>query len=252
MSKVRYLTGLITTLILAGMPLASATASEVGDQEWNWRFTPMYLWAPSMKTDMRYDQPPVPSSSSFSDIISKVDIVLTGHVEGQNDKFGFMGDLSYLALSDDNDFGNFDTEASLDMTVLELAGVWSPGETRFEGFEAFGGLRHFKSKIDAKFNIDDPLLPDARRILDKSYSDFMIGARYTGNISEHTQLTVRADTSFGETGGTQNFSAIMRWNRSESRAWVFGYRYMTIKFDGPNEGLKMTQYGPVVGYEFQY
>ena len=253
MGKAKYLTGTIAALLLAASPMGSARADEgASDDGATWRVAPMYLWAPSTKTDLKFDQPPVSSTSSFGDIISKVDIVLTGHVEAQNDKFGFFADLSYLALSDETAYNLFGTEASLDMTVFELAGVWSPGEQRYDGFEAFAGLRHFSNKIDAKFEPNNPIIPDARVILDKSFDDFMIGGRYTSQLSEHTQLTLRADASLGETGGTENFSAIVRWNRSGSGAWVFGYRYMNLKLDTNGEGVKISQYGPVIGYEFQF
>lgn len=256
MGKAKYLTGTIAALLLAASPIGSAYADEGGAQAdgagATWRLAPMYLWAPSVKTDLKFDQPPVSSTSSFSDIISKVDIVLTGHVEAQNDKFGFLADLSYLALSDETAYDLFGTEASMDVTMFELAGVWSPGDQRYEGFEAIAGLRHLKAKVDAKFEPNNPLIPDARAILEQSYNDFMIGARYTTQLSERTQLTLRADASLGETGGTENFSAVLRWNHSGSGAWIFGYRYMNLKIDTNDEGVKVSQYGPVVGYEFQF
>ena len=63
----RMLAGkLAAGLVLAAAitPIDSAMASE-GDGL-DWRVTPMYLWLPSVKTDLRTDQPPVPNTSSFS------------------------------------------------------------------------------------------------------------------------------------------------------------------------------------------
>ena len=252
MAKANFLAGTLAALLLAGLPVA-AQADETADSDWSWRVAPMYLWAPSIKTDLKFDQPPVPSTSRFGDIISKVDIVLTGHAETQNDHFGVMADVSYLALSDETSYGNgLGTEASLDLTVFELAGVWSPGDDRFSGFEAVAGLRYIKPKIDAKLETDSPSVPDARLILDKAFSDFMVGARYTAKTSARTEVTLRADASLGETGGTENFSAMLRWNRTEKGAWVLGYRLMNVKLDTPGTGVKVTQYGPVVGYEMKF
>jgi opacity protein-like surface antigen len=211
MAKANFLAGTLAALLLAGLPVA-AQADETADSDWSWRVAPMYLWAPSIKTDLKFDQPP-----------------------------------------DETSYGNgLGTEASLDLTVFELAGVWSPGDDRFSGFEAFAGLRYIKPKIDAKLETDSPSVPDARLILDKAFSDFMVGARYTAKTSARTEVTLRADASLGETGGTENFSAMLRWNRTEKGAWVLGYRLMNVKLDTPGTGVKVTQYGPVVGYEMKF
>lgn len=251
MHKHKTLTKTMAALLLAGLPLAAAHASD-GDG-WSWKLAPMYVWAPSVSTDLEAATPPLPtttSDSSFSDIISKVDIVFTAHLEGQGDRFGVMSDVSYLALSDEQQHTAFETEASMDMTVFELAGVWAPGANRFEGFEGFAGLRYLNSKVDAKFEPVNPLLPDARRILDKSFTDFLIGGRYTGKVSDRWDFTLRGDASFGDTDGTYNVSALFKWHRSDRGAWAFGYKYMHLKFDTAVEHVEVSEYGPVIGYEF--
>jgi hypothetical protein len=248
-------TPLFAALALAAVMPSMAMADDSQSSGIDWRVTPMYLWLPSVKTDLTSDAPPLPSSSnesSFSDIVSKIDWVVTGHVEGQGENFGLMGDISYLALSDQTTHPAFETEASVDVTVFELAGVWSPGDTAYEGFEGFAGTRYLKAKLDAKFTPTNPALPSARRILSKSYADFMIGGRYTAKLSDRWSLVLRGDGSFGDTEGTYNVGATLQWHRSDKGFWDFGYKYMNIKLKGPGDSLNITQYGPTFAYTFAF
>jgi hypothetical protein len=246
------------TKLFIGLALAAAVipsmamADEASPDGWNWKVAPMYLWAPSIKTDLRADQPPVQSDTSFSDIVSKISGVFTGHVEGQGDQFGMFADVMYLSLSDSKDFTRVSTDSSVKTTFFELAGVWSPGENRFEGFEGFAGLRYISGKVDVKFDPVNSLLPNARLTLDKSYSDFMIGGRYNAVLSDRWSMTLRGDTSFGGTDGIWNTSVMFQYHRSEKGAWVIGYRYMDAKLKTPGEAIEMKMLGPVFGYAFSF
>ena len=76
MAKANFLAGTVAALLLAGLP-AAAQADETADSDWSWRVAPMYVWAPSIKTDLKFDQPPVPRTSRFGDIHNG--FKLTGH-----------------------------------------------------------------------------------------------------------------------------------------------------------------------------
>ena len=67
--------------------------------------------------------------------------------EGQGDQWGSMSDLIFLSLADERDRPNFSIDADLDTTIFELAAVWSPGDTRYQGFEAFAGLRYMSGAV---------------------------------------------------------------------------------------------------------
>jgi hypothetical protein len=243
----------VASLLLAAAPLGAAQAAD-GDG-WSWRAAPMYVWLPSIKTNLKTAQPPLASTtseSSFSSIVSKIDWVFTLHAEGQGDNFGLLSDVSYLALSDQQEHPLFGTEASLDMTVAELAGVWSPGDTRYEGFEAFAGVRYFRTKLDAKFTPANPALPQARITPISNLTDCMIGARYTAKLSDRWNLVVRGDGSFGDTDGSYNFSANLQWHRSEKGYWLFGYKYFNLKLKTEGDSVEVTQYGPGLGYTYEF
>jgi hypothetical protein len=84
-----------------------------------------------------------------------------------------------------------------------------------------------------------------------SYSDFMLGARYTWALSERWGLTLRGDGSWGDTDGTWNASAIANF-RTEHGAWFFGYRYLDIEIEKGDASSHMTISGPGLGYGFRF
>jgi hypothetical protein len=238
-------------LTLSGIA-ALASAPMVQASDWDWSATP-YIWAPSISTDLLNNAPPVEggSDADFGNIVDKIDMAFMGHLEGQGDDFGAFADVIYLSLGDQKDFERVSTDSSLDASVFELAAVWSPGEQRNQGFEVIGGLRHIILDFSVDFDPVNPELSNAKVQLDQSYSDFMVGGRYTGSFNEHWGYSLRADGSWGDTDGTMNLSALVDY-KTNSGAWLFGYRYMTAELGDDDTDLDLTLMGPVVGYAFKF
>ncbi len=234
---------LATTLISA----AAISPVHAAGGAWDWAVAP-YLWGTEITTDTQVRGEPVATETEFSDIIDKLDFAFQIHAEGQGDQFGLMTDFTYLSLSDDSNRDNLSLDASMDTTIFELAAVWSPGDERFTGFEAFAGLRYLSAEVDMKFDFDNPALPDQRRTLEKSFTDAMIGARYTAKLNESWGMTVRGDGSFGDTEGGFNTSAILQYQMSRG-VLAFGYRYMAIDLEtGAGEAVDLVMSGPIVGF----
>lgn len=195
--------------------------------------------------------PPVESESEFADIISKIDMTFLGHVEGQGDQFGMFADIIYLSLGDEKTHQRSSSESSLDSTVFELAGVWSPGVERNTGIEVFGGLRHIIVDLSVKLDPVDPLLPNVQVGFDQSFSDLMVGARSQGSFNTKWGYSIRADGSYGDTDGTLSTSAYVNY-KTGNGAWVFGYRYMDAELKVKDADLDLTLSGPALGYKFTF
>ena len=247
MFKKQSLLKLAGIAALASAPFAQASAAEL-----DWSAT-LYLWAPSVSTDLVNDAPPVEgeSDSEFGDIIDKIDGAFMGHLETQGDDFGAFADIIYLSLGDQKDFERVSTDSSLDASVFELAAVWSPGEKRNQGFEVIGGLRHIIVDANVDFDPVNSELSNANVHLDQSFSDLLVGARYTGSFNEHWGYTLRADGSWGDTEGTMNLVAGIDY-KTNSGAWLLGYRYMTAELGDDDTDVELTLNGPVLGYAFKW
>lgn len=225
-----------------------STAASSTSEGWSWVAAP-YLWASAVSTDLREDSPPVESETEFSDIISKIDMAAQVHVEGQGERFGLFGDLTYLSLGDSSEHPRTDIESSLDFSIFELAGVWNVSPERFEGLDLFLGVRHLSANADVKFDPVNPALPQVERKLDQSFSDLMIGARYSASLSERWGSVLRIDASGGDTEGTVNASALLNY-RVGKGSWLVGYRWMRVELDAGGQDVNVTMNGPIFAFAF--
>ena len=233
--------------------LAWSGAASAQDR-WNWIVAP-YVWAVDISTDL--ETPPPASAAitrrlSFGDVVDKLDGAFQMHAEGQGEHFGVFADFTYLGLSQDSSRRLFEAESDLDTRLFEAAAVWSPGGQRFTGGEVFAGLRYLDLDIASTITPTGPLgVPQMRVDLDESFSDFMLGARYTWSFAERWGLTLRGDGSWGETEGTWNASLIANY-RMKSGAWYFGYRYLDVDAQARDVSTDLVVKGPAIGYGFAF
>ncbi len=237
-------------LALAGAAVPSAQAAD-GDSA-TWMVAP-YIWAPTITADLETPAGDVGGGGTdfFPDIVDKIEGAFLGHVEAQNDQFGFLADVLWLKLGDDKSFAVGNTDADLSTWLVDVAGVWSPGPDRYKGFELYGGLRFIDLELDASF---DPTNPDfARREIgpSESYFDFLAGVRYIAHFNDDWSLTVKGDGSWGDTEGTYSAAATLGWSPG-SGIWALGWRYMNVELGNDDENLELDLSGPVFGYAFVF
>lgn len=237
-------------LLALSLACASPQASAAGD--WTWVVAP-YFWAAGVNTDLQTPIPPpgTGSGANFEDLIDKLDGAFEIHVEGQNDQWGTFADFTYLALASEEERTGFDTEGDLDVRLFELAAVWSPGEDKFTGLDVFAGLRRLDTDFTVNFLPTNPAFADTNFKAEKTYNDFMLGARYTIPMAERWKLTLRGDGSWGDTDGTWNASAVVTY-ATKNGAWGFGYRALNGDFKNDNSDLEIRMSGFEVGYGFRF
>ena len=230
---------------------SEGSAGSGSGEKWSWAVTP-YLWASSIKTDIKKDgAPPVGSEVAFDDILSKLDMAFQIHVEGQGDRFGAFADLTYIALSDSKEHPVYTSDASVDTKFIEVAGVWNVEPTRFEGLDVFAGIRHIQLGSDVEFDPVDPTKPNSTLTFDQSFTDFMVGARYNATLSERLGLTLRGDAGWGDTEGDYSLSALLRYQMKKG-VMVVGYRFMELEAAGDSQNVKMAMQGPIVGFALKF
>lgn len=240
-----------TAALSAVVPLCIASPAFAAER-WDWMVVP-YGWAASIDTDLETRLPPsaAGADTSFADIVDKIDGAFQIHVEGQGDRFGSFADFTYLGLGDHKDFPRVASETDLDMRLFELAAIWSPGQGRLTGMEAFAGLRYIDVDLTLRLDPMNALFDGATVDGSGSFSDFMIGARYTWAFSERWRLTLRGDGSFGDTEGTWNASAVAQY-RTRNGAWLFGYRHLDVEIQTRTATTGITMSGVEVGYGFRF
>ena len=226
-------------------PQASAT-------DWDWMVAP-YGWAPRISTDLQTQLPPSSWSkdTEFGDIVDKIDGAFQLHIEGQGDRWGMLVDFTFLSLAEDGEHPRFRTESDLDTRLFEIAVVWNPGEARFDGVDMFAGLRYIDVDLTVELEPRNPAFPAITVDGGESFSDAMLGVRYTWALSERWGVTLRGDGSFGDTEGAWNASAVAQY-RTGNGAWLLGYRHLDIELEAGGSRTDLTLSGPLIGYGFRF
>jgi hypothetical protein len=253
MSTVKHAPKAVSALAALILGCSAGTVS-AAEGEWDWSIA-LYAWMAGLNDTIYVNDREVGEiDMSFSDILDDLDMTLMLHGEGFRDQWGFFADYLYLGISDEDKGDLATVDSSVDSTIFELAGVYRPSG-RPEGFEAFAGLRYFS--MDIELDITTPAGTNRTRS-DSNYTDFMVGARYTGLINENWFYRLRADASGGSTEGTWNLvgSAGYIFGKKQNMNAVFGYRHLEIDLEddqGPltvRNDLKMS--GPFVAFNYRF
>ena len=168
---------LVTALCMGGLASPQASAASGGD--WEWMVAP-YVWFPTIGTDLQRTAPPaggISTDNEFDDVLDKLDGAFLFHAEGQNEQWGIVHRFRVPGTCWSDDRPRFHTETDLDARLFELAGVWSPGEGRYQGLDVFAGLRYIDVDLTVQFDPVNPLFNTTSFDGGGSFNDLMIGAR---------------------------------------------------------------------------
>src|SRR5688572_26103072 len=161
----------------AALALAAGSArADSADLDW---LGIVYLWAADIGIDTRDRRVNV----DFSDVVDKLEMAFQGHVEAQADDFGGFVDVVFMGVGDNSSRPLVDINTDFDMTAMDPALVWSPGPERMTGIELYGGLRYIDMDLGVVIDPVSPGPADIRTGIDKSYTDFLAGARYIAPLN---------------------------------------------------------------------
>jgi hypothetical protein len=237
---------------------ASANASD-----WSWTLTP-YAWLTDVTVDVEVnDREVIGAEVDFSDLIDDADFAMMGHLEGRRDKLGLFADLIVTDFGDEPriyDRGGLpiQAESDLEMTILELGGVW------YQGGDGTGfGVHYGARMIDVDQEIDILLvggLPTDRRIVDASSTlfDGLVGVRYLSTFSDGWSFAAWGDVATGGTDFTWSAALVFGYHfgAQDQYALRFGYRHLAIELEADDRNAdvenEFAMSGPLVGFSFNF
>jgi hypothetical protein len=228
-------------LALAGMP----AHAESTDLDW---LAIAYVWGSAISVDASDRS----VDASFSDVVDKLDMAFMGHVEAQADNFGGFVDVAYMSVSDSQTVGPVSVRGELDLTLMDVALVWSPSAERFAGADVYGGFRYISTDFGLRAEVAPPPEPPLTAGVDTSYTDFLLGARYVAPLNDQWRLVFSGDLSTGDTEGTWSLAGYGVYRNGPHRFYG-GYRHLDTEMEGSNGVRVQTTFsGPVVGYGFAF
>ena len=244
---------LATAALFLGLQAGSVSAA---GNEWEGGVA-IYAWMSGLNADVYANDTRIGEiDMSFSDILDDLDMTLMLHGEGFRGNWGFFADLVYLDISNSVTGNLATTDYSMSSTIFDLAGVYRPSGTSL-GFEVYAGLRYFN--MDLELDVTPNLTGNTRSArIDNSYTDFLVGARYTGEINRNWFYRLRGDVSAGDTDGTWSLSGLAgyRFGKELNMSAIFGYRHLEIDLED-DQGLitvsqDLTMSGPFVAFNYAF
>ncbi len=177
-----------SSALVLGLSAGSVSAAE---NEWEWSLA-LYGWMSGIDAEVYANDTKIGEiDMSFSDILDDLDMTVMLHGEGFRGQWGFFADLVYLDISNTETGSLATTSYEMSSTIFDLAGVYRPSVTPL-GFEVYAGLRYFS--MDLELNVTPNLTGNTRSArIDDSYTDFLVGARYTGEINRNWFYRFRGD-----------------------------------------------------------
>lgn len=233
------------SMALAAFGSASAQTSDPG---WRWSIAP-YVWGTDISADVTF-----PSGESiggelkFEDILDDLDFAAMLHAEGHRGEWGMFVDVTYARMSDGTARELISTAADAEFGLYELAAVYTPGAEKGP-FGVFAGARIVDATLDLDFTTP---IGSTRRSADKSYTDFLVGARYLVSFNDRWALNLRGDIGAGDSEQDWSVSAQLGWRfGTELRnAVLVGWRHLEIELEQDGRQTEVSFDGPLVGVLF--
>ena len=250
---------IVLALALLAIP---ATASASG---WSWSLTP-YAWLTEVNLDVNVnEQRVIDGQVDFKDLLDDTDFALMIHLEGRRGKHGLFADLYTVDLGDEpriiqrpNLPFPIQAESDLELTIIELGGVYYPG-----GEGGKFGIAYGVRMIDADQEIDILLvggLPTDRRVVDVTSTlyDGLLGVRYRTTYDSGWSFAFWGDVAAGGTDFTWSAAGVVGYDfgQRDQYAIRFGYRALEFQFEEDAQRAKvetdLTMSGPVLGFTFRF
>jgi len=227
------------------LSLAGAARAESSDMDW---LGIAYVWGSGITIDAREQSIGV----DFNDLVDSLEVGFMGHVEAQGDTFGGFVDVLQINVGDRESRPLVDLNVDNDTTSMDIALVWSPGAERLTGTELYGGLRYVSNDFRIVVDPIPPGPPESIGRSDKSFNDFLLGARYIATLSERWRMTVQADLSGGDTEGTWSLGFYGSYAMGQHR-FIAGYKHFEMDLEGGGgDDLSVTLSGPVLAYGYRF
>jgi len=243
----------MTTLLLLG-----STQALAADDAAEWLVSP-YLWLPGIAVEQS-----IPGDGGGGGdpptLLDKTDAAGMIRVEAAKRHWGVTLDYIFLSLSDRTTIrlpGSLETpvdvNAELDLTVLELGGIY-----RLSGDDVGAHLLFGYRGITAETTL--LVTPDGsvtrRYDIDKNLADVFVGARYLHRYGKWN-LAVRGDYSFGESDGVLNLLASAGFSFNSLFTLQAGYRHTVLEFEattseGEPNATEIELSGPFIGFAFTF
>ncbi len=250
--------------ILAGTASAFAeavpTPSPTPSPGWTILVQPI-AWVPTISTSITIPvQRPLLSAAvggaisrdntlTPSDMISKINMMLSGRVEARNDRWGVSGEIFYVRLSAPEQILASGGTLSVKQTIGQMNVFYrvmgaGPGDSIPVDILAGARYFNFDASLDFASSFGFVLNPSV------SFTDPVVGLRTSFPLSDRLHLGLYGDVGFG-TITTNRYGAHFLYS---FRTWDAELGYLVMNFNKSDAGtqVNLQMSGPTLGASFKF
>lgn len=234
----------LTILAVAVVLPAPATA------EWE-KSVAFYLWSISLEGDQVIRGNPIEVDTSFSDILSDLDLAFTVHAEFKKDRWMALFDVNWGKLGPDTPAVIEDLDVTF--AFVELGGGYLLNDKLYL---LFGG-RYITLDVDAVIGLPAPL-PSLAIGGDEDWVDPYVGLRYHHPIAEKWEVILRGDVGGFGVGSDLAWNVALLLERDLSRrtSLLFGAGYLDVDYeDGQGDdqfAYDIQHRGAILAFNFSF
>ncbi|MNX25430.1 hypothetical protein D3C86_554770 [compost metagenome] len=237
------------------LPISPLLKNESGNsEEWRVSASP-YAWASGISGKVgQFGQQPARLDSSFSDIVSELDLAFMGAVEARYKRFSLLGDVMYSQLSTGGNTQHGILSRRVEMTSESFSGFFGAGYSVLESdrghLDVIGGGRLWRAST--KIALKGGALDGKSRSDSATWIDAVAGLRGQYALSEHWYLTGWGVIGAGEAKLDWDATAALGYQFKSDLSVVLGYRALGVNFRRNGFVYDVIQQGPIVGLAYQF
>ncbi len=229
----------ILITVLAGALYAAPASAE----NWEFHLAP-YLWAAGLNGTTQVGQVSVDFDTSFSDLVSLLDVGFMAHFEATNPTWGVFLDLMHIKLSDSKNLPVGSVGGQVKTGIYEGGALYRFGPN----VEGILGVRHQNYRL----SIPLPALPGGGIARDQSWTDGFVGVRWTPVQTDKWTMWLRGDIGAGDSDlvWLGAIGAAYRINKTWSVGG--GYRYLDTDVQKGNFAWDAAMGGLFLGVDIAW
>ena len=237
----------LSSLLSTSAVMAQAD-SGASEEKWDFALAPLYLWSTGMSGSSTMGDKTSPINIEFKDALDNMDSAFTIHFEANKGKWGILADYMHIGLAPEAEMDGQSVAIDVTNNIYEVAGIHRPGEQ--EDLELLFGGRW----LDFKQGVD--MGEGKNTLVDDSWFDAYLGARYIWNVSKNGKFMFRGDVGAGESNLVWNSSILFDYRVHDNISLLTGYRWLDYDYD-KGEGDDYFSYdvryeGPVFAANFNW
>ena len=250
-------TAIFSSLLVAGGNIAPVVVKPIVHEVPSWSFE---LSPYAAMSSVSGDSAIILAQTSnvnlpFEDILDALEFGVAAHFEAlHNSGWGVWIDYNYVSLGGSGQIPGSTNTLTLDVKQSVFEGYGLYRQTLENGtFDYMAGMRRWNLKMDASIS-GRPNINNT----DNNWIDFVVGARWTTNLSENWKFYARGDIGAGASDFTATAAAGFRYTINE---WLdFDVLYKALWVDYKTGTPNTVDYftydtltqGPIIGLNFKF